>query len=80
MPKSSASMTQPEEVELIRPVWTIVALGRSLVRNGTNGKVMNVAGRFHSIGLRLGTTSVFSCLGESKVKMAEITVSKGWGS
>lgn len=35
---------------------------------GANGKAMNVAGHFHCIGLRVGTISVFSYLGESKAK------------
>ena len=50
-----------------------------MVINGANGKVMNVAGHFHSIGLTLGTTSVFSYLGESKVKMVEILCPRGEG-
>lgn len=41
---------------------------------GANGKAMNVAGHFHSIGLRVGTISVFSYLGKSKAKNGRDTV------
>ena len=48
---------------------------------GANDKVMNVAGHFHSTGLRPGITSVFSYLRESKIKMVEILCPGGgsWG-
>lgn len=38
-----------------------------------------MAGHFHSIGLALGSTSVFSYLGERKVKMVEMLCPRGGG-